>query len=155
MKKEVKNLTYYNRFDELITEMSQDNVSDDFFYDIGVIDATQILSKFDCNDWRKLEKNIVGKNDEWKKKAIYCFEGEFPEELLVVLAAIDTDNMELFEVCVDSLRLMINENNKSMILENTKFIQKLKEEADNKNAISCKALYECVLKLNLTADSRL
>lgn len=139
-------MTYYDKFDELITEMSQEDASDDFFYDVGVFEVTNILNHFNEDDWKKLEKNIITKDTEWKKKAIYCFEGEHPEELPILLSIIDTEDFELFEMCVDSLRFMITDDNRQRILCNNGLLIKMKKEADR--GISGKIFLDCITKLN-------
>lgn len=139
-------MTYYDKFDELITEMSQEDASDDFFYDVGVFEVTNILNHFNEDDWKKLEKNIITKDTEWKKKAIYCFEGEHPEELPILLSIIDTDDFGLFEMCVDFLRFMITDDNRQRILCNNEFLIKMKKEADR--GISGKIFLDCITKLN-------
>lgn len=139
-------MTYYDKFDELITEMSQEDASDDFFYDVGVFEVTNILNHFNEDDWKKLEKNIITKDTEWKKKTIYCFEGEHPEELPILLSIIDTDDFELFEMCVDSLRFMITDDNRQRILCNNELLIKMKKEADR--GISGKIFLDCITKLN-------
>ena len=98
------------------------------------------------DDWKKLEKNIITKDTEWKKKAIYCFEGEHPEELPILLSIIDTEDFELFEMCVDSLRFMITDDNRQRILCNNGLLIKMKKEADR--GISGKIFLDCITKLN-------
>lgn len=46
----------YEEFDKLIMEMSGDNVSDDYWYDVGVNEAMSILEDFSENDWDLLKK---------------------------------------------------------------------------------------------------
>ena len=137
---------YYDKFNELITEMSQEDASDDFFYDVGVFEAINILNHFIEDDWEKLGKNIMTKDAEWKKKTIYCFEGEHKEELSILLSIIDTDDFELFEMCVDSLRCMINDDNKQRILCNNELLTKMKKEVDR--GISGKVFLDCIAKLS-------
>jgi len=36
----------YEELDKLITEMSGENASDDYWYDVGVTDAMNLLEKF-------------------------------------------------------------------------------------------------------------
>ena len=51
-------MTYYDKFNDLITEMSQEDASDDYFYDVGALDATRILDHFIEDDWKNLEKKL-------------------------------------------------------------------------------------------------
>ena len=84
-------------------------------------------------------------NAEWKKKTIYCFEGEHPEELPILLSIIDTDDYELFEMCVDSLRFMINDENKQRILCNNELVKKMEKEVNK--GIAGKVFLDCIAKL--------
>jgi hypothetical protein len=66
----------YKEFDEWITEMSVEHASDDYWYDVGVTDATMLLEKFSEFDWELFSKHIIDKPLEWQKRVIYCFEEE-------------------------------------------------------------------------------
>lgn len=124
----------YEEFDKLIMEMSGDNVSDDYWYDIGVNEAMSILEDFSENDWDLLKKNIMDKPLNWKKRLVYCFEEEGDiREINIILSLVETKDKELFEMCIDSLRLLINENNKDLIVNNNELMKKMRkmESMDN------------------------
>ncbi len=120
----------YEEFDKLITEMSGENASDDYWYDVGVSDAMNLLEKFSEDDWKLLGSNVMDKPLEWQKKVVYCFEEENDaREINIVLSLVETTDKELFEMCIDSLRFLINDNNKEYIINNNELIQKLREMA--------------------------
>ncbi|MBU9705485.1 hypothetical protein KSP24_00920 [Paenibacillus sp. AK121] len=131
----------YEQFDKLITEMSGENASDDYWYDVGVNDAMNLLENFSELDWELLKKNIMDKSLEWQKRVVYCFEEENdPREINIILTLIDTTDKELFEMGIDSLRFLINENNKDCIINNNELMEKLREMAsiDNMSGRICR-----------------
>ncbi len=137
----------YDEFNNLITEMSRENISEDYWYDVGVDEAISLIKKFIEEDWLLLEKNIINKSLEWQKKVIYCFEQQDnPKELTIILSLIDTNDTELFEMCIDSLRFKINKSNKKCIVDNTFLMEKLKEGALT-NSIFSKLCKECLMRL--------
>ena len=75
-----------------------------------------MLEKFLPEDWDRLRQIIKNKPDEWKKRVIYCFDGENTEKQIeIVFDLMDTEDKELFEGCIDTLRCLINEDNRDKI----------------------------------------
>ncbi|WP_025722624.1 hypothetical protein [Paenibacillus polymyxa] len=131
----------YEEFDKLITEMSGENASDDYWYDVGVNDAMSLMENFSETDWELLKKNIMDKSLEWQKRAVYCFEEENDvREINIILSLIETTDKELFEMCIDSLRFLINDNNKDCIINNHELMEKLRkmESIDNMSGRICR-----------------
>ncbi|WP_019914665.1 hypothetical protein [Paenibacillus sp. HW567] len=131
----------YEELDKLITEMSGENASDDYWYDVGVNDAMTLLEKFSELDWKLLSENIMDKSLEWQKRVVYCFEEENDaREISIVLSLIETTDKELFEMCIDSLRFLINEKNKEYIINNNELMEKLIKMAslDNMTGRICR-----------------
>jgi len=131
----------YEEFDKLITEMSGENASDDYWYDVGVNDAMTLLGKFSETDWELLGKNIMDKSLEWQKRVVYCFEEENDvREINIILSLIETTDRELFEMCIDSLRFLINDNNKDCIINNNELMEKLRKmgSIDNLSGRICR-----------------
>ncbi|AQR94355.1 hypothetical protein [Clostridium saccharoperbutylacetonicum] len=130
----------YEEFDKLITEMSRENASDDYWYDVGVSDAMTLLEKFSEDDWKVLGNNVIDKPLEWQKRLVYCFEEENDaREINIILSLIETTDKELFEMCIDSLRFLINDNNKDYIINNNELMKKLRKVAsiDNTSGRVC------------------
>lgn len=131
----------YEEFDKLITEMSGENASDDYWYDVGVNDAMTLLEKFSEIDWELLGRNIMDKSLEWQKRVVYCFEEENDaREINIILSLIETTDKELFEMCIDSLRFLINDSNKDCIINNNELLEKLRKMAliDNLSGRICR-----------------
>ncbi|MEK3786357.1 hypothetical protein [Paenibacillus sp. FSL K6-1230] len=124
----------YEKFDMLITGMSGENASDDYWYDVGVNDAMALLEQFSEIDWKLLRENILDKSLEWQKRVVYCFEEENDvREISIVLSLIETPDKELFDMCIDSLRFLINEENKNYIINNNELMEKLLKMASLDN----------------------
>jgi len=84
----------------------------DYWYDEGFSIAREMLSGFSNQDWSELSNNIQHKSSDWKQKLAYCLnDDKNPNELNVLLSLINTDDEELLEICVDSLRGFINSEN--------------------------------------------
>lgn len=131
----------YEKFDKLITEISGENASDDYWYDVGVNDAMTLLEKFSDEDWESLGKNIMDKSLGWQKRVVYCFEEENDaREINIILSLVETTDKELFEMCIDSLRFLINDNNKDYIINHNELMEKLREMAsiDNMSGRICR-----------------
>lgn len=107
----------YDKLDTYLTEFSKEDSSDDYWYDVGVIYASQLISDFNDDDWYKLIEHIDEKDDMWKKRLVYCLgDGERTADVDVILKLMDTEDDELFVMCIDALKEMITENNKDKIL---------------------------------------
>lgn len=123
-------------FEKFINDMSTENASEDYWYDIGVDEAKNILVKFSQQDWSLLRKLIKNKSVEWQKKVIYSFEGENAEqEIRIIFDVINIDNNELFDMCIDSLRCLINENTRSLILKRPEVLEKVQSLVLENNGI--------------------
>lgn len=113
-------------FEKFINEVSTENASEDYWYDIGIDEAQNLLVRFLQEDWSLLRKLIKNKSVEWQKKVIYSFDGENAEqEIRVIFEVINTDDSELFEMCIDSLRCLVSENTRNLILETPELLERV------------------------------
>lgn len=92
----------YKELDELLTH----EVTDDAWYDDGVFIAQEIIENFSANDWKELLKCFMSKNISWKKKLVYsfCDNNNLNEVYIIVQLLLNSNDDELFEICIDSLR---------------------------------------------------
>lgn len=97
----------YNKFDVCISDFSYESDPSDYWYDCAILEATEILNKFNNNDWELLLSQIKLKPIFWQKRLVECL-GDLHNsyELDVLLNIINTNFEELFISCVDSLRLL-------------------------------------------------
>lgn len=97
----------YNKFDVCISDFSYESDPSDYWYDCAILEATEILNKFNNNDWELLLSQIKLKPIFWQKRLVECL-GDLHNsyELDVLLNIINTNCEELFISCVDSLRLL-------------------------------------------------
>lgn len=125
----------YEQFDEFIILMSEANASEDYWYDVGVDEAMYLLERFSDEDWEWLQKNITNKSVLWQKRVVYCFEEENDvREINIILSLVETEDKELFEICIDTLRVLISGNNNDYILNNKELMERINELACRNSA---------------------
>lgn len=133
-------------FERFIDEVSKENASEDYWYDVGVVEAQNMLVQFSKVDWDSLKELIKEKSVEWKKKVVYCFEGENAEqEIRIIFDIIGIEDKELFTMCIDSLRGLVNEKTKNLVLEKVELLEKVRLLAAEDNGI-CQAVYMDFMK---------
>ncbi|PEY37081.1 hypothetical protein CN354_12760 [Bacillus cereus] len=100
----------------------------DYWYDEGFLIAQEMLLEFSSHDWKELLNTAVTKPLEWQRKLAYCLDNECSmNELKALLIMLDTDDKELFEICVDTLRSFTSSESKQFILENPSIIQRVND----------------------------
>lgn len=136
----------YEKLDLYISQFSKEESSDDYWYDIGVIHASELISDFSEKDWNELMKHIDEKNDMWKKRYVYCLgDNNNTWELNAVLKIIDTKDDELYVMCIDAFRDMMNEENKD-IIQSQKNIDRAKKMI-LQSGVATKTILEQFLKI--------
>jgi len=107
----------YDKLDTYLTECSSELASDDYWYDLGFEYATEMLENFKEEDWERLENQLDKKTLMWKKRLIYCLgDNETSKELDIIINLTNTEDEELFVMCIDALREVANSGNKEKIL---------------------------------------
>lgn len=135
-------------FIKFINDISKENASEDYWYDVGVVEAQNMLEEFSQEDWCLLRKLIKDKTIEWQKKVIYSFDGENAEqEIRTIFDVISTKDRELFEMCIDSLRCLVNEKTKSLILERPELLEKVQSLTSENNSIAQKVFIDFLEKI--------
>ncbi len=136
----------YKELDEFITEYQN---TTDFWYDVGCEMASDKLLKFSPQDWEELSSNVLTKPLEWQKKLAYCMDNSCNVyELKILLSLINTEDEELFEVCIDTLRSFKTPEAKQMILDNPSVIYRVNKLLPNVGAITRKTLEEFLANLS-------
>jgi len=104
----------------------------DYWYDEGFSIARKMLSKFTLQDWKDLASNVLSKPLDYQRKLAYCIENSNKEyELDILLSMTNTDDEELFEICIDSLREFINADNKHLFVNNESILSHVKRTMPN------------------------
>lgn len=115
----------YCEFDEYLMGY----FSDDYWYDEGFSIARELLSEFSDDDWLKLQNEVLMKDIEWQKKLAYCIDNTSKAcelEILLILSTVK-DN-ELFNMCVDSLRSFLTDDNfKKIVANNEELMRRVNE----------------------------
>ena len=113
---------------------------------MGFSIARKMLSRFTQQDWKKLFNNVSDKSLEYQRKLAYCIENSGNEyELGILLSMVNTNDEELFEICVDSLREFIGTDNKQLILKNDILINQINRLLPSSSRPTSK-MYEDFLK---------
>ena len=122
----------FKSLDDLLSQ----EVTEESWYDDGFLIAKDIMNDFTANDWEELADNIDDKDIEWKKKLIYSVDNQLIwEELLIIGKAINTDDEELFEMCIDSLRSYDKEDIRRFLDEHKDVKSKLNDISNDSSGI--------------------
>ncbi|RIX60098.1 hypothetical protein D3P08_00450 [Paenibacillus nanensis] len=123
--------------------------TEDYWYDEGFSIAREILERFNNIDWEKLQENILSKPIDWQIRYAYCVDSDINDEViiqsLILLSSID-DN-ELFTTCVDSLRVMVNPNNKANVSSNKPIMERIEKMLPECGAATKKVLEDFIRKI--------
>lgn len=95
------------KFDDCVSDFIEAREPSDYWYDCAILEAIEILKRFNNDDWLFLLKNLKDKPIFWQKRLIECL-GDLLNsyELEVILEIINTTDEDLFITCVDSLRFL-------------------------------------------------
>ncbi len=131
----------YKNFVEFMKDFLDEDSSQDFWYDIASEDARKLLLRFSESDWLEMLNELDFQPLEFKKKLAYCLDNiESAQQLKVLLQLANTQDKELFEVCVDSLRNFMD-NDRDEILQNKLLINNIKQMLPDVG-IATKKVYE-------------
>lgn len=114
-------------FKELDNLLSADTTVDSW-YDDGCVIASEILSEFSPSDWDELSNQVLSKPIEWQRKIAYCLDNKCSvHELNILTSLLNTNDEELFEACIDTLRSYSSQESKNMILGNPQILQRVND----------------------------
>lgn len=114
----------YKELDNLLSA----DTSVDSWYDDGCVIASEMLSEFNPSDWVELSNQVQNKPIEWQRKLAYCLDNECNvNEFNILLSLLSTNDEELFEICIDTLRSFTNQEVKKMILDNPNILQRIND----------------------------
>lgn len=118
----------FDIFDKYLLEFAEEDFAVDYWYDEGIDIAEDMLYKFEDNDWKVLLETTSDRTIEWQKRLASCMhDGSNIEQLKVLLRLLETDDSELFEIVVDSLRGFTSEESINLIQGNSHIVSKIKE----------------------------
>lgn len=138
----------YKRFIEFMKDFLDEDSSPDFWYDIASEDARKLLLMFSESDWLEMINELDFQPLEFKKKLAYCLDNtESIHQLKILLLLANTQDKELLEICVDSLRNFMG-NNRDLILQNKPLIDNIKEILPNVG-VATRKVYEDFIELSL------
>ncbi|WP_353958485.1 hypothetical protein [Bacillus sp. DX1.1] len=122
--------------------------TDGYWYDEGFSIAQEMLLEFSSHDWEELLNTAVTNPLEWQRRLAYCLDNECSmNELKVLLTMLDTDDKELFETCVDTLRSFTSPESKQLILENPSIMQRVSDLIPQAGVATRKILEDFLSKI--------
>lgn len=103
--------------------------TDDYWYDEGFQIAREMLEEFSDNDWENLLSDILSKSIDWQVRFAYCVDSDINDEAVIksLVLLCDIESEELFETCIDSLRVIVNSENIDVISNNEIIIQRVEK----------------------------
>ena len=99
----MNNQVVYTLVEDLDYLLSQD-YSTDSWYDEGFLFARELLDKFTEHDWNEIIILSEHRDVEWEKKIVYCVNKDYYRGLDLIRKIIKSNDRELKEMCIDSLR---------------------------------------------------
>lgn len=102
----------------------------DMWYDDGCVIAGEMLSEFSAADWVELSERVHNKPIEWQRKLAYCLDNERNEyEFSILISLLSTDDQELFEICIDTLRSFEDREVKKAVLTDPNILERVNDLA--------------------------
>ena len=121
----------------------------DHWYDERVDIAREIILDLKECDWKMLLEEISKKDVEWKKRIAYClYDRDNKYEWLLLLELIDTEDDELLEISLDSLRSFINKETTGSLIDDPAVICKIKRLYHNSGRPTQVMLEDLIKKIN-------
>ncbi len=102
-----------------------DKSCDDYWYDVALFEAQEMLNSFSDEEWMELSEKIYDYSEKAQMRCVECLSDiDNRNSLLLTLRLSDTPNRELFVTCVDSLRNMdlssLSQSEKEHLLKRVK-----------------------------------
>ncbi|AIQ19735.1 hypothetical protein H70357_25725 [Paenibacillus sp. FSL H7-0357] len=136
----------YKELDNLLSA----DTSVDSWYDDGCVIASEMLSEFNPSDWVELSNQVQNKPIEWQRKLAYSLDNECNvNEFNILLSLLSTNDEELFEICIDTLRSFTNQEIKKMILDNPNILQRINDSLHTASLPVKKMLQDFLSKIHL------
>lgn len=121
------------------------------WYDEGFTFVRELLNGFTELDWDKLISISKNRNIDWKKKLVYCLNGDYNRGLELIREFIQINDRELQEMCIDSLRDYEATTLKKFILGNYIINEVLLDLKLNSGCVFKIILDDLMLKINMSS----
>ena len=135
----------YNEFDSLLEE----ETTIDSWYDDGFLIAQDILKQFSEKDWKLLINNVSNKDIEWQMKLAYCIDNQIiVEELQVIEKLMSSNDIELWKMCIDALRVFDNELGYEYVRKHPDIITEIKKRNEQLGAVEQRIFNDFIEKFS-------
>lgn len=121
----------------------------DSWYDDGCVIVREMLSEFSPSDWDELSNQVLSKPVDWQRKLAYCLDNECSiREVNILISMLSTNDEELFEICIDTLRSFSSIESKQIILDNSKILQRVNDLLPTASVPVKKVLQDFLMKIH-------
>ena len=139
----------FSELDQYISSFTGENFALDYWYDEGVTIAQKFINAFQDGDWLSLEQALPQRSIEWKCRLAYCLDdGNNMHQLTVLLLLSDTENSELIECVVDSLREFVHNHHCKEQLSFTVLVERIKSMLPDLNPVAKKVFIDLLDSVN-------
>ena len=114
----------FTEFDEYLKAFQSDDFNFNYWNDEGFTIAQEMLEAFQDADWQELAGCLTERTDGWKKRLAYCLDDNTePRQLDLLLRMADTEDDELLETVIDSLRIFLTGEGLARLAGNGELIE--------------------------------
>lgn len=137
----------FEELDRYLKEFATEDFAVDYWYDEGASIVEDMLQKFQNNDWQVLMEALPKRTIGWKRRLAYCLNDSSDlNQLETLFILVNTDDTELFEISVDSLRSF--KENQIMMKNNNQIIKRIDTLMPQAGAVAKKIFEEFLIALN-------
>jgi len=124
-------------FIKLDTYLSDPTITGEYWYDEASDIVEDMLDEFEALDWQTLISELPNKSVDYKIKLAYCInDNGNPYKLHTLLYMINTDNDDIFKVCIGSLVNFVSSSTKELFLKNNNLMDRLKSLMSNSDKVA-------------------
>lgn len=99
----------YKKFEELVSRFATDEFPIDYWSDVAVVSASDVLDDFSDADWVSLLLSVKNKSDFWVLRMCESMGGVAEKRALyVLLEVVSRENEEVRCAALDSIRSMVS-----------------------------------------------
>jgi len=140
----------FNKYSDYISHFSNDLNANDYWYDIAILHASELLDSFTEQDWILLENSFLDRSNGWLARFCESVDNTTNKKVLPILLVLVTcDEKEISFKALDALNSLPLPISELLAISDKikKAIQKIKMKAGVVDRVVLNALEE---KLNIT-----
>lgn len=136
------------KLDEYLKDFEMDDYALDYWYDEGFSIAQDMLAQFKEIDWEMLKIQMKYRDLGWKKRLVYCLnEYDSLHEIEILYELMETEDEELFESIVDSLRCHNFKKMQDFNVIRKEYFEKIVSKLNTSDTVEKKIMSDFLSKL--------